>query len=217
MSTSSDRSISAGAGYIGSVLTRNFPPSLERRTGDRVPLLNTGPPELEDLLRARSDAGRAVAWKSFLKRHEPTILHTLRRIGSGPRDFQHRYASVLEQLTSDNFRRLREYSSSDRSSFTTWLCVVVHRSGMEHENRRNGRGRALVDLLAEHLSAPDRQALDAALHDLPSRDRLLLKLRFELGLSARRISTLMGFPTRAHVKRRCDALCEVLRARQQVR
>jgi DNA-directed RNA polymerase specialized sigma24 family protein len=87
--------------------------------------------------------------------------------------------------------------------------------GTEHENRPNGQWQSLVDRLAKHISAPDRQVLEAGLRDLPSRDRLLLKLRFEFGLSARRISTLMSFPTQAHVERRCDALCETLAAGQR--
>ena len=214
MSPSSDRSLSVSPGYIGSVPASILPSGVEKWAGVQVRPLRRGPTELEDLLHARDDAGRAAAWKSFLDGYEPTILHTLRQIGEDPRDLKDRHASVLEQLTSDNFRRLRQYSSDARSSFTTWLCVCVRRMGTVHENRRNGQGQSLVDGLAKFISAPDRQALEAALRDLPSRDRLLLKLRFEFCLSARRISTLMSFPTQAHVKRRCDALCEALAARQ---
>lgn len=214
MSSSSARSLSVGPGYIGSVPVSILPSGLEKRAGVEVRPLPPGPPELADLLNARDEAGRAAAWKSFLERHEPTVLHSLRRSGGDPRGLEDRYASVLEQLASDNFQRLREYSSDARSSFATWLCVLVRRMGTEHENGRNGRGQSLVDRLAEFVSAPDRQALEAALRDLPSRDRLLLKLRFELGLSARRISTLMRFPTQAHVKRRCNTLCEALATRQ---
>jgi len=214
MSPSSDRSLSVSPGYIGSVPGSILPSVLEKLTGLQDRSLRLGPPALEDLLHARDDAGRAAAWKSFLESYEPTILHTLRQIGGDPHDVKDRYASVIEQLTTDSFRRLRQYSSDVRSSFSTWLCVLVHRLATEHGNRRNGQGQSLVDRLAKFISAWDRQALEAALRDLPSRDRLLLKLCFEFGLPARRISTLMSFSTQAHVKRRCDALCEALAARQ---
>jgi DNA-directed RNA polymerase specialized sigma24 family protein len=163
MSASSDRSLCIVSGYIESVPASIFPSGLEKRAGVRVRPLTAGPPELEDLLQGRDDAGRAAAWKSFLEKYEPTILHTLRQIGEDPRDLKDRYASVLEQLAKDNFRCLREYSSDAQSSFTTWLCVVVHRMGTKHENRRNGQARSLVDLVAEHINARDRQALEGAL------------------------------------------------------
>jgi DNA-directed RNA polymerase specialized sigma24 family protein len=170
----------------------------------------TGCPELDNLLHARNPRGQEEAWTVFCETYESTILHALRRLEDGARETKDRYASVLEQLASENFRRLREYPSQSRSGFATWLCVVVRRIVMEAEDRRNGQGTTLVDLLAEHLGVPDREVLDAAFRDLPSRDRLLLKLRFEFGLSARRISTVMSFPTPAHVRGRCDALCEAL-------
>lgn len=89
--------------------------------------------------------------------------------------------------------------------------------------------RRLVDLLADQVdveslasmdgAAPDSairhedllQALTTALDILDARDRLLLRLRFELDLPARKVADLMGFPTPFHVYRRCDRVCGRIR------
>ena len=55
------------------------------------------------------------------------------------------------------------------------------------------------------------RALTAALDRLEPRDRLLLRLRFELDLPARRVAQLLGLPTPFHVYRRCNRLCGSLR------
>jgi RNA polymerase sigma factor (sigma-70 family) len=89
--------------------------------------------------------------------------------------------------------------------------------------------RRLLDLVAEGVDVenlaiqdgaePDseiraedlRLALSSALSRLDSRDRLLLKLRFELDLPARKVADLLGYPTPFHVYRRCNRLCGTLR------
>lgn len=56
---------------------------------------------------------------------------------------------------------------------------------------------------AETLEVEERRAaLERALGELPPRDRLLLKLRFEDDLSVREIADVMGFPSVFHVYRR---------------
>jgi RNA polymerase sigma factor (sigma-70 family) len=91
--------------------------------------------------------------------------------------------------------------------------------------------RQLVDLLAGELDASDQtdpaassdpesqlrtseltQAVSGALAGLNPSDRLLIKLRFEDGLSAREIGQIMGFATPFHVYRRLNALLARMRA-----
>ena len=64
---------------------------------------------------------------------------------------------------------------------------------------------------AEIRSDDLQRALTTALKRLDTRDRLLLRLRFELDLPARKVAELMGYPTPFHVYRRCTRLCGTLR------
>ncbi|HYO45677.1 MAG TPA: sigma-70 family RNA polymerase sigma factor [Gemmatimonadota bacterium] len=201
------------------------------------------PHELAHLLDARDAPSEERAWKEFLETHSRLILHTLHRLGGDHDTVMDRYAYVIEQLQRDRHHRLRTYSPSERSKFTTWLVVVVHRLGLDHHRRRYGSPnnsgdgnqdkraarKRLVDLLADRVDvetlatedggAPDsgirdedlHQALTTAMDHLDTRDRLLLRLRFELDLPARKVADLMGFATPFHVYRRCNRVCERLR------
>ena len=116
------------------------------------------------------------------------------------------------------------------------LCLDFHRqrygraraTGPDAREARAAR-RRLVDLVVEDLDSrpgpaaaadphtellgrEDSAALDATLRALPSRDRLLLALRFEEDLSAREIAEVMGFPTPFHVYRRLNTLLGSLRS-----
>lgn len=76
-----------------------------------------------------------------------------------------------------------------------------------------------IELLADHRGNPERlvrlrelkSALGGALHELESRDRLLLAMRFEDGHSARRIAEIMDYPSQFHVYRRLKKVLAVLR------
>ena len=117
------------------------------------------------------------------------------------------------------------------------LCLdhVRQRYGRPQDaGQEGGEGRAvrrrLADLLGEELDpssltdpapAADpetqlrkgelRQVLASALSNLAPRDQLLLKLRFEDGLSARAIAQILGMATPFHVYRRLQGLFISLR------
>jgi RNA polymerase sigma factor (sigma-70 family) len=59
--------------------------------------------------------------------------------------------------------------------------------------------------------------LAEALGELTAEDRLVLKLRFEDGLTAREIATLLGWPTQFHVYRQLNAITAALRRRLAAR
>jgi len=65
---------------------------------------------------------------------------------------------------------------------------------------------------AEALETEERRAaVERALGELPPRDRLLVKLRFEDDLSVREIADVMGFPSVFHVYRRLRPVLESIR------
>ena len=118
------------------------------------------------------------------------------------------------------------------------LCLDHHRhkygrtrDGPPEAAEQRGARRRLIDLVAAELDPgaivdaagvdPETALLEreqadrlaAAVAGLEARDRLLLTLRFEDGLSAREIGELLAFPTPFHVYRRLSAVLGALRAR----
>ncbi len=199
------------------------------------------PPELSRLIDASSAPDIEACWADFVQAHSRLLLHTARSVAADADDAMDAYAFMLEQLRKDDCRRLRGFTDDGRARFTTWLVVVARRLCLDYRRsvygRRTNEGspeerstrRRLQDLVSANLdtdSIPDSQQgppdgsllreeasrlLNGALDGLPSRDRLLLTLRFEDGESAPRIAQLMGYPTAFHVYRHLNVLLERLR------
>jgi RNA polymerase sigma factor (sigma-70 family) len=121
---------------------------------------------------------------------------------------------VFRRLCVDHYRQRYGRSSGGGDS------EVASDRAMRRQLADELLGRVDPDLLAapdpppsEGELANPRQAesLAAALSALAPSDRLLLKYRFEDGLSARAISKVMDFPTPFHVYRRLNALFLSLR------
>ena len=115
------------------------------------------------------------------------------------------------------------------------ICYDLHRTrygrtprkGVEKGDEERSARRRLLDLvtdavpeeLATEDAAPDEhlqrkelaELLEQALSELGPEDRLLIRLRYEDGLSAREVAVLLDFPTPFHVYRRAEALLATLR------
>ena len=204
------------------------------------------PAALARLLDASDAAVRESSWSEFVLAHSRLLLHVARSLGGDHDAMMDRYATILDQLRCDDFRRLRVYVADGRSEFSTWLVVVAQRICFDHHRRRYGRARVragdasareedwaarrrLVDLLSAdvdlsslsdgHARSPEDDvrtadlyhALESALALLQPRDRLLVKLRFEDGISMPEIARSLGFPTRFHAYRRLSCVLAELR------
>ena len=53
-----------------------------------------------------------------------------------------RYACLIEQLSQDDYHRLRVFAADGRSEFTTWLVLVAQRICLDHHRHRYGRDRS---------------------------------------------------------------------------
>jgi len=82
-----------------------------------------------------------------------------------------------------------------------------------------------ADIVDDSSDSPERAirvaelqcVLDTALADLSVADRVLLKLRFEDGLSAQAIASALGLPTPFHVYRQLNAIYATLRRKLAAR
>lgn len=208
----------------------------------------SGPPveqsaALEGLLRG-SEAERAAAWPAFVEEFSFLLLHVARSVAANRDEAMDAYAVILEELSRDDFRRLRGYSAEPRSKFTTWLVVVARRICVDLHRARYGRRREsdsparaenrrlrrqLEDLASadmdlatvpdESRGLPDQELIRAEASGtlllvtgrLAAEDRLLLKLRFEDGMSASEIARIVRASSQFQVYRRINALLAELR------
>ena len=202
------------------------------------------PPELAELLSAVDEVTRQRAWDAFLEVYGELILRAARSVNRDHDAAMDAYAHVLERLRADDFARLRKFSGGDADNLSRWLVVVSRRMCMDLHRQRYGRTREhtpererlarkrLVDELWEKRKPQDladprtddpemelrRGELGAALREalttLAPDDQLLLALRFDNQLSARRIAEILDFPSPFHVYHRLNGL--LARIREQL-
>ena len=198
------------------------------------------PETVRTLIEAADDHVRDTAWPGFLDEFGDLILHVARSMGGGHDADMDRYAFVLDHLRRDEFARLRRYAADGRGKFSTWLVVVVRRLCLDEHRGRYGRMRgadasaakerrrlavlvaAEIDVDQVELEAPTdarleqtelNEVLHAALSELEPGDRLLLRLRFEDGLSVPEAARVLDLPSPFHGYRRLSAILSRLRAR----
>jgi len=133
-------------------------------------------------------------------------------------------AVVVRRLCTDFHRkRYGRYASTEAGEADLPADGAAKEAELSRRTRRrlvDLVGEAVdIELLADHRGNPERlvrlreltSALGQALHELESRDRLLLAMRFEDGHSARRIAEVMEYPSPFHVYRRLNKVLAGLR------
>lgn len=137
------------------------------------------PLDLAGLLGAGDGRVRDEAWASFLATHTRLLLHTARSVTDGHDAAMDAYTYLLEQLRSDDYRRLRAYNPDGKSKFTTWLVVVARRLCLDWHRQRYGRAREtsqprrdaravrrrIVDLVTDNVDPAQSAASEAGRPD----------------------------------------------------
>ena len=114
------------------------------------------PSRLSALLGASSPDAREAAWEAFVGEFSKILLHATRHGSSSYDETMDRYAYALDQLRSDDCRRLRAFSANGRAEFPTWLFVVTRRLCVDHHRRQFGRPRNKPS--SEGGSSPEQAA-----------------------------------------------------------
>jgi RNA polymerase sigma factor (sigma-70 family) len=199
------------------------------------------PAELAELLSAGDELSANTAWERFLSKYGDLLLRTARAVNRDHDAAMDAYTHVLERLRRDGFARLRKFSGGDSDNLSRWLVVVSRRMCLDLHRHRYGRTRGstpereriarkrLVDEVWEKRDPADladpgannpeielrrgqlRTVLKEALADLTSREQLLIALRFDNQLSARRIAEILEFPTPFHVYRHLNDILRRIR------
>jgi len=112
------------------------------------------------LLAASQPEARNAAWSAFVEAYTPLLLHAAREFGSAYDEAMDRYTYLLEQLSRDDYHRLRNFEPDGAGRFTTWLVVVARRLLQDHHRARYGRiRRAIPPGSADSASATMRRNL----------------------------------------------------------
>lgn len=183
----------------------------------------TSPDETE--LLARCLKRSPGAWEDFLARYrgvlERAAQAVLKRVVGAVRqdDLEAVVEAVLLNLVKDGNQALRAFAG--RSSLAGYLQAITTRVALNHlrtERRKGWMRFRPLDSVAEtpaveptETADPQRLAeLQAALEQLPPRDRLVLKLFHLDGAGYKEIAALMGLSVNA-------VSPALIRARQRIR
>jgi RNA polymerase sigma-70 factor (ECF subfamily) len=110
--------------------------------------------------------------------------------------------ALAEELTQQTFvDAIRHRDRFDgRSDVVTWLCAIGRNKLVDHYRRHGRDARRHERLISGHFEASDapwraaetREAVEAAMAQLPSDQRLALLFRYLDGLSVREVARAIG-------------------------
>jgi RNA polymerase sigma factor (sigma-70 family) len=98
------------------------------------------------MLSALSSSERQSAWCAFLDRYSGLIYHVVRSFDRDPDRSGNAFLFICEQLSANDFRRLRKFDVGGRATFSTWLCAVVRNLCLDWHRKEHGR-RRIFDLV----------------------------------------------------------------------
>ena len=175
------------------------------------------PPDNEAALIARAQRGDTVAYGSLVRAHQDIAFRVACLAGGSAAD--------AEEASQEGFvkawRALPRFRTG--APFRPWLLAIV---ANEARNRRRSAGRrehlavraateepsggAAPSPEAALLTAETREALLAAVNDLPDDQREVISLRYFLGLSEQEVAQALDLPE-GTVKSRTSRALERLR------
>lgn len=98
-------------------------------------------PFIASMLSALSSSERESAWRAFLDRHSGLIYQVARSFDRDPDRSGNCFLFICEQLSANDFRRLRKFDVGGRASFSTWLNAVVRNLCLDWHRKEHGRHR----------------------------------------------------------------------------
>jgi RNA polymerase sigma factor (sigma-70 family) len=98
---------------------------------------------ISDLLSRLASPEPSAAWKDFLQRYSPVVLHIVRRCESDPQRASECFDHVCQALSDDRFRRLRSFQSDGPAQFRTWLMAVTANLCVDWRRKQRGRFRPI--------------------------------------------------------------------------
>lgn len=158
-------------------------------------------PYLSSILSAVDSDGRQSAWCAFLERYSGLIYHVVHSFDRDPDRSGNCFLFVCEQLSANDFRRLRKFNLAGCATFSTWLYAIARNLCLDWHRKEHGRYRVFGSLVQRSAT-----------------DQMLFELVFRRGLSTeeareelRRRSVELSF---ADVEQRISDLRRCMTSRQ---
>jgi len=118
------------------------------------------PAEVHSLLTAASPIDRDTAWDTFVSTHSRLMLFAARSVIHDRDDVMDAYAWTLERLREDGSYRLRGFSDTRGTLFSTWLVVVVRRICLDFLRHQRGRPSKVPSIASSDAHAVRRRLVD---------------------------------------------------------
>lgn len=142
--------------------------------------------------------GEKRAWDDFVLEATPilfnAVVHTMKGADRDDPEVADRVQEVFIRLLQNDRKLLRSFDPS-RASMPTWLSVIARSVTIDHLRKK----RLATAPVEEHLidadprrSGPGLHAPDIPYHVLTDRQRLVLHLLFDRGLSVEQAAQTMG-------------------------
>lgn len=116
-------------------------------------------PFVASILSALVSADRQSGWCAFLDRYGGLIYHVVHRFDRDADRSGNCFLFICEQLSANDFRRLRKFDLAGRASFSTWLCAVARNLCLDWHRKEHGRYRIFSSIAR-------RSAADQTLFEL---------------------------------------------------
>ena len=124
-------------------------------------------PYLSSILSAVDSEERRRAWCAFLERYSGLIYHVVHSFDRDPDRSGNCFLFVCEQLSTNDFRRLRKFNFAGRASFSTWLYAIARNLCLDWHRKDHGRYRVFGSFVQRSAA-----------------DQMLFELVFRRGFSA---------------------------------
>ena len=107
------------------------------------PALQASEGPVERLLERLSSQGVDAAWREFLERFSPLIMHVVRRYESDHGQVMDCFLHACGELSDNGFKRLHRYRPEGSARFGTWLTAVVSNLCVDWRRKQHGRFRSV--------------------------------------------------------------------------
>ncbi len=142
--------------------------------------------------------GDKHAWDDFVRQAVPVlfnaVVHTMKGVDRNDPEVADRVQEVFIRLLQNDRKLLRSFDPS-RASVPTWLSVIARSVTIDHLRKKRLATTPVEEHLAGATDHPPSSAghvPDIPLHVLTERQRLVLHLLFDRGLSVEETAQTMG-------------------------